>query len=233
MPRQIAIVLPSTATFCSLTLGVLAIIALLGEGNFVLAMVLIGIGSILDVCDGALANRLNAITAMGKELDSLADVITFGVAPTILIYRLLLIVGVYTPLAVLVSLIFVWGGAFRLARYNTLPCNRSADFIGLPIPAASLLLIAGGFWQHWVIQVWWTVAVVLVSYLMVSPFPYPKLYRVKHLPPLMWALALLVIAVFWLLAGWQAVPFALLAVYALAGPVQWIYGSTRRRAALR
>lgn len=220
--------LPSTATISSLMFGVLAIMVL-ADGNFLLAALLITLGSILDVLDGQLATRLNAISDIGKELDSLADVITFGVAPTMLLYHMLLIVGVDQYIAAPAALVFVVAGALRLARFNTMPSDRNAYFKGMPIPMASILLISASFWQHWVINIWWTLAVVTVSYLMVSPFAYPKSKHVLALPVVAWAGVLGAALVCWLLAGWQAVPFGVLFIYAVSGPILSSYRTTRHR----
>jgi CDP-diacylglycerol--serine O-phosphatidyltransferase len=228
LPRRLTLILPSTATLISLMLGVTAIMVL-ADGNFLLAALLITLGSILDVLDGQLAARLDAISAIGKELDSLADVVTFGVAPTILVYHLLLIVGVDKNVAILTSLAFVVAGAFRLARFNTMPSDRNAYFKGMPIPMASVLLITASFWQHWIINIWWTLAVVTVSYLMISPFAYPKSKHVLKLPPLAWVAMAAVALLCWLLAGWQAVPFGLMLVYACSGPFISLYRSTPPR----
>jgi CDP-diacylglycerol--serine O-phosphatidyltransferase len=206
--------------------GVLAIMVL-SDDKFLLAALLITLGSILDVLDGQLAARLGAISDIGKELDSLADVVTFGVAPTILLYHLLLIVGVATHIAILASLMFVLAGAYRLARFNTLPSDRQAYFKGMPIPMACILLISGSFWQHWVINIWWTVVIVMVSYLMISTFPYPKSKHLLAYPPLVWMGVTLAALACWLLAGWEAVPFGLLLLYALSGPVRYVYLFTR------
>ena len=228
MSKQFFVILPSTATLTSIMLGVLAIMVL-PDGNFLLAAILILLGSILDVLDGQLAERLDAVSDLGKELDSLADVITFGVAPTILVYHLLLIVGVDRSIAVLTSLTFVLAGAFRLARFNTMPSDRSAFFKGIPIPMASALLITATFWQHWVINIWWTVAVVTVSFLMISPYPFPKSKHVFALPPIVWGGVVTAMVVVWLGAGWQAVPFSIFLIYAISGPALSLYKMTRRR----
>jgi len=228
LPRRLTLVLPSTATFASLMFGVLAIMVL-ADQNFLLAALLITLGSVLDVLDGQLAVRLNAISDLGKELDSLADVVTFGVAPTILIYHLLLIIGVDQHIAILTSLAFVVAGAFRLARFNTMPSDRSAYFKGMPIPMASVLIITGSFWQHWVINIWWAVVIITVSYLMVSPFPYPKSKHIFSLPPVAWGMGLVIVLVCWLVVGWQAVPFGLMLIYAISGPILSMYRTTRQR----
>jgi len=228
LPRQLSVVLPSLATLSSLVFGVLAIMVL-ADGEFFLAAMLIMLGSILDVLDGQLAARLDAVSDLGKELDSLADVVTFGVAPTILIYHLLLIEGVDRHIAILSSLAFVMAGAFRLARFNTMPSDRNAAFKGMPIPMGSALLITASFWQHWVINIWWTAAVVTVSFLMISAFPYPKSKQVLALPPLAWGSVALFGLSCWLIAGWQAVPFSLFFLYGLSGPLLSVYRSARRR----
>lgn len=227
MPRRLTLVLPSAATITSLMLGVVAIMVL-PDGNFLLAALLITLGSILDVLDGQLATRLDAISSIGKELDSLADVVTFGVAPTILIYHLLLIVGVDQHIAISTSLVFVLAGAFRLARFNTMPSDRNAYFKGMPIPMASVLLITASFWHYWIINIWWTVAVVTVSYLMVSPFPYPKSKHVLALPPLFWVGVICLALVCGLIAGWQVIPFSLFLLYSVSGPLLTLHKSTRQ-----
>jgi CDP-diacylglycerol--serine O-phosphatidyltransferase len=199
----------------------------LADGNVLMAALLIMIGSVLDVLDGQLAVRLNAASDLGKELDSLADVVTFGVAPTLLIYHLLLMVGVDKPVAVLGSLACVMAGAFRLARFNTIPSDRSAYFKGMPIPMASALLITASFWQLWVINIWWTAAVVTVSYLMVSNFAYPKSKHLMALPLPIWAVIVLCGFAVWLIAGWQAIPFALCLAYAVSGPILSLFRTAR------
>ena len=231
MSRQLTLILPSVATISSLVCGVLAIMVL-SDGNFLLAAILIMLGSVLDVLDGQLATRLDAISDIGKELDSLADVVTFGVAPTLLIYHLLLIVGVDRPIAILSSLAFVMAGALRLARFNTMPSDRNAYFKGMPIPMASALLITASFWQHWVMNIWWTAAVITISYLMVSNFPYPKSKHILELPPIIWLAISLFTLACWQLASWQAVPFSLFFLYALSGPGLFIYKANQRRVSL-
>jgi len=221
--------LPSVATFCSLSFGILAIILLSSE-NFFLAALLISLGSLLDLLDGQLARRLKTTSAIGKELDSLSDMVTFGVAPAMLIYHLLLLVGVAQSIAILTSLIFVWAGAFRLARFNTLPPVANGEYVGLPIPVASFFLVSASFWQQWILHLWWTLAVIFVSYLMVSIFPYPK--KLSIFPPKAWFFAVIIAIAWGFLAGWQAVPFGVISLYVLSGPLRWFYAAHRRRKAL-
>ncbi len=228
MPRRLTMILPSTATFTSLTFGVIAIMVL-SEQKFFLAGMLIFLGCLLDVLDGQLAQRLDASTEMGKQLDSLADLVTFGVAPTILLYNLMLLVGVYKPIAVLTSMSFVLAGAFRLARFNTMPTDRTAYFKGMPIPMASAILISGSFWQHWTINLWWIGAMLMVSYLMVSTFSYPKVKHLAKIPRLVWVFMSMIALLCWLVAGWQAVPFGIALLYAISGPIISTFFVAQRR----
>ena len=228
MPKQLTAIIPSSATISSLMLGILAIISL-DDNRFFIAGVLIILGSILDVLDGQLAKRLDSISDMGKELDSLADMVTFGVAPTMLIYHLLLSVGVAKHIAILSSLVFVSAGALRLARFNTLPSDRRAYFEGMPIPMASLFIITGSFWQHWVINIWWTVVIIIVSYLMVSPFSYVKFTHVSNFNPFVWAIVAFNILFWWLMGGWYALPFGMFVLYAISGPMLSMFVVTRKK----
>lgn len=217
LKRKMIMALPSTATLGSLVLGVSAIIVL-NERRFMLAALFITIGAILDVLDGQLAQRLNAVTSIGKELDSLADMVTFGVAPAMLIYHMLMLVHVPQMIAILCVLMFVVAGALRLARFNTLPSNRHAYFSGMPIPMATALLLSCSFWQQWTLSIWWIPIVISVSYLMISPFSYPKIVHVLSLPATVWGavILLMLVSLFW--AGWQAVPFSVLMMYTFSGP---------------
>lgn len=219
MPRQVAIVLPSVATLCSLIFGTLAVIVLY-DNNFLVAGLLIILGSILDVLDGRLANRLNTTSSIGKELDSLADIVTFGVAPTMLVYHLFLIDGVAKPVAILTSLPFVVAGAYRLARFNVITSSAPPGYFkGMPIPAASMLLITGSFSQQWEIHTWWFVMVLLVSYLMVSPITFYKITRLVNIPVEYWAAFLLLVIGCGLTLGWHTVPFIGMLAYTISGPL--------------
>lgn len=228
MPGKAVAVVPSAATLSSLMLGALAIIVV-HDQQYALAAALILSGALLDMADGQLALRLHAVSHLGKELDSLADMVTFGVAPGMLTYRLLLDAGVALPLAILVSLVFLAAGGFRLARFNTLPSDRAGYCKGMTIPTASLFVLSGSFWQEWTIGPWWPAAVVAVSCLMVSALPYPKPRHLMRLPRLSWAGLLILACASWLAMGWQGLPFGLCALYALSGPAFWLYGALRRR----
>jgi phosphatidylserine synthase len=104
-----------------------------------------------------------------------------------------------------------------------------AYFQGMPIPMASILLITGSFWQHWTINIWWTIVVVTVSYLMVSPFAYPKVKHLTDYPPIMWAGVCAIALMFLFFGGWKAVPFGMLLLYAVSGPIFSLWFATGGR----
>lgn len=136
-----------------------------------------------DMADGRVARKLNVSTDLGLELDSLADLVSFGVAPAMLIYKMRLtdagVLGIVAPLALVVA------AAFRLARFNVLSQQgqpATKFFVGMPSPAAaSVALTAGlghalpGFGAALPLPV--VIGATLVAAaLMVSsiPFPSPK-----------------------------------------------------------
>lgn len=123
--------IPSFFTCCNLVCGLVAI--LLGEN--VLSYWLIFAGMFLDVFDGVAARILNAQSAIGKELDSMADLITFGVAPAALYY---LLAPGESWIYFIPSVIYLLGCALRLAIFNTLESKKT--FTGLASPAAAFFM---------------------------------------------------------------------------------------------
>lgn len=120
--------IPNLFTFLNLTLGILAIIAIFYDQYGTSAWLIIFAG-FLDRMDGQLARILNAESDFGKELDSLCDLISFGVAPAILMWHLNLMgTG---AIGIIITLIFALCGAFRLARYNIVEFD--GVYMGVPI----------------------------------------------------------------------------------------------------
>ncbi len=130
--------IPNTFTILNLLSGCMGLISLY-EGNLVHGAIFILIGAVFDFLDGFSARILNAMSRLGKELDSLADLITFGVLPAFLLYQMILVHG--TPYISLISLLVVIGSAFRLARFN-IDESQKEIFKGMPTPA-NAFLIAG------------------------------------------------------------------------------------------
>lgn len=139
-------VLPNLFTVSSIFCGVYSITLSAGEptgDNFYRAAVAIFFGSFFDAFDGRVARLTRTQSDFGVELDSLADVISFGVAPAILVYKWALTgMGIS---GIVISSIYAACGAIRLARFNVLAHSESGTqryFVGLPIPLAAGMLVA-------------------------------------------------------------------------------------------
>ena len=134
--------IPNTLTSCNLISGCIAIVFAL-SANYTMALTFIVAGAVFDFFDGMSARLLGVSSPIGKELDSLADVVTFGVAPSSMIYTLLLTLsksGWNETLAFAVPYVaFVMAAfsALRLAKFN-LDERQTTSFIGLPTPANAL-----------------------------------------------------------------------------------------------
>ncbi|MBQ2912531.1 MAG: CDP-diacylglycerol--serine O-phosphatidyltransferase [Bacteroidales bacterium] len=125
--------IPNTITSLNLLSGCFATVYAL-NGNFKCAFLFIIAGAVFDFCDGLAARALKAYSPMGKELDSLADMVTFGVAPAMILYRFQAESGflIYLPL-----FIAVFSG-LRLAKFN-IDTRQSENFIGLATPSCALI----------------------------------------------------------------------------------------------
>lgn len=184
--------LPNLVTFSNLLCGVAAIMLAM-NGHFLLATATIFTAGVLDVVDGALARRIRCGDPFGEALDSLADIISFGVAPALLVYE-----GFLRPWPVLGWLVaggYVVCGAWRLARFAA--SEKGPYFQGLPITMAGMtatsLLFYPAFWSARIVAlVMFLLAVLMVSYVR---FPkIPKLLGPVPRPARAGAMPLLVIA---------------------------------------
>ncbi|MCC5909954.1 MAG: CDP-diacylglycerol--serine O-phosphatidyltransferase [Clostridiaceae bacterium] len=120
--------IPNMFTFFNLTLGILAIVSIINE-SYTVSALLILIAAFMDRLDGQLARKLDVESDLGKELDSLCDLISFGVAPAILIWSFHLVnVGV---IGLVIIVLFAVSGAYRLARYNIM--EFEGVYMGIPI----------------------------------------------------------------------------------------------------
>ncbi len=152
-----------------------------------LASLFIGLAAVVDFFDGFIARLLGASSEMGKQLDSLADVVSFGVAPSMILYQFLRMSfaggesGLDTPVLLLVpAFILAGAGAYRLARYN-ISENKSGGFTGVPIPAVGILIASFPliYWNssneviiNILLSKWFIYAMIIVlSWLMVSTIP--------------------------------------------------------------
>jgi CDP-diacylglycerol--serine O-phosphatidyltransferase len=199
-----------------------------------MASLFIGIAAIIDFLDGFVARLCNVSSEMGKQLDSLADVVSFGAAPGIILFQFLRMGYIrqndgieVNMIWLLPAFIFTCAGAYRLARYN-LDNTQSIGFKGLPIPAAGIL-VASLPLINWysssdviydlTINKWFLYGIILLlSWLMVSTLPMMALkfkdFSVKNnLPKVILFVIALVAAVF---LKWLAVPVVFIAYIILS-----------------
>lgn len=244
--------LPNIFTLLNLFFGCIAIVFILQNGlvlvadqNGELMLVLpekmywasafIGVAAIIDFLDGLFARMLHLSSEMGKQLDSLADVVSFGVAPAMIIYQFLRLSFAQqengmeiSALCLLPAFIIPCAGAFRLARFN-LDKEQTFGFKGVPIPAVGILIasfpliywysnndfaINGLLKNTW----FWYALIVVLGYLMVSTLPmmalkFKGLNFKKDLPKLMVVIIAVLAAIIF---QWLAVPVVFIAYVALS-----------------
>lgn len=162
-------IIPSIFTLANLLLGVVSLVFTM-DNEFQVAAIMILLGMVLDAMDGRLARRLDAASPFGKELDSLADLVSFGVAPAILVYAIKM--KTYGIFGLVVCVIFALCGAIRLAKFNVL--NISTYFVGVPITAAGSLIALTVLLGNRLPPVAYPVIMILLSYLMISNIKVPK-----------------------------------------------------------
>lgn len=153
MPKKIVSIIPNLITLCNLLSGCIAIFLAfhLGEEfgslpGLYWAWIAIGAAAVFDFCDGASARLLNAYSDLGKELDSLSDLVSFGVAPAMMILNIMAC-NAASPLWAACSLLIPALGAYRLAKFN-IDDSQTTSFKGLPIPANAIFWIGLADWIH-------------------------------------------------------------------------------------
>ncbi len=129
--------IPNAITSMNLLCGVLGVIAAL-EGRFDWAFYLMLVGAVFDFCDGLAARALKVVSSTGKELDSLSDVVTFGVLPSVMLYELMRVCTFSNSFWCYVPLLIAVFSALRLAKFN-LDERQHSSFLGLPTPASAMI----------------------------------------------------------------------------------------------
>ena len=255
--RRGVYLLPSLFTVGTLVCGFYAILQTLrGAGlldtqgdsrmAFDFAARAIGWAILFDGLDGRIARMTNASSEFGREFDSLADVITFGLAPALLAYSWGVkpveeiygsqIVHYIQQLGWVVTFAYLICGAARLARFNIdsgKPTSDRRSFVGLPIPGAAGVIAATVHLikypiPDWYISIVWLVIVGLLAFLMVSRVRYPsfKAFDLRRRRPYA-AIILLGIIVYSVWALSEYVLMILAGVYVLSGPVSFIISKLR------
>ncbi len=222
--------------------------------HFETAAKAIGWAVILDGLDGRIARLTNTVSDFGREMDSLADVITFGIAPAVLAFAWgvqgsfgsadLAYRDLIRKAAFFITFLFLACGAARLARFNVqknpVPKNPGRPnrryFVGLPIPAAAAMVavivyaLDGAPILEWPLALAWLALIALLSFLMVSTWRYQSFKDIQLLRPRSY---LLVLAMVVMIAAWWTFPEPLLlavtTAYVASGIIVRIGGVLRRR----
>lgn len=129
--------IPNTITTLNLLCGVLGIIFTF-KGRFEIAFPLMLGAAVFDFCDGLAARMFGAYSDMGKELDSIADVVSFGVLPSLMLYKLMVNCNFSESIWCYAPLLIAVGSALRLAKFNVSD-DQHEQFIGLPTPACAMI----------------------------------------------------------------------------------------------
>lgn len=179
MPKRIFTLLPNLITLCNLISGCMAtymafnIQTLFGPlSGEQWCWIFIGLAAVFDFCDGASARALKAYSEIGKQLDSLSDLVSFGVAPGMLMLNVMLQYSQHAWLCFFALLIPALG-AYRLAKFNV-DTRQATSFRGLPIPANAIFWVGACGWIEryaYPGTAGLVVIIVLISSLMVSDMP--------------------------------------------------------------
>ncbi|MBN2029768.1 CDP-diacylglycerol--serine O-phosphatidyltransferase [bacterium] len=222
--------MPSLFTFLNFFWGFFAITEIL-RGDLPNAAWFILIAVLCDGMDGKLARWTHSETTFGFELDSLADLISFGLAPALLVY-----VGVlsrYSLFGFSVCFLYVFAGGYRLARFNTIQKgDRSSGYIGLPIPVAGIAIAALWIFK-WPFQVIlpvevWIVFMFFLIFMMMSTIAYdwPKISFIEG-----WYIALqsvsILLCVLFMAIFPHRILFPVLLFYILLGMKNWVVSLIR------
>ena len=184
--------IPNIITLFNLISGSISIVFAL-EGNLSMAAWFIGIAAVFDFFDGFAARMLHVSSEIGKELDSLADVISFGLAPGMILYMLLLNTGLCPEIIIVgrnivpfIAFLIPAFSAYRLAKFN-LDKRQTESFIGLPTPANALMIasfplilnqqtnlagVSAVFFATTINNPWFLIIFILIfSYLLIAELP--------------------------------------------------------------
>ena len=226
--------LPNTLTLCSMLLGFYSILSTL-KGNYVYAAWAILFATIFDGLDGWVARLTNSTTKFGIELDSLSDLVSFGVAPAVLMYKWAL--APFGRIGWAAAFWFMACGALRLARYNVqMGSTESKSFTGMPIPGAATIIASLVLFYHEmsdmppVKNILILGLTVLLAFLMVSTLKYhgAKEIDFRQRKPF-WILVAFVLGLTIIVMHPPISLFLFAMIYLLGGIIENIYLFYKRR----
>jgi len=237
--RKGVFLLPNLITTAGLFAGFYSVICSF-RADFQTAAVAILVANVFDILDGRIARLTHTTSRFGIEYDSLSDVIAFGVAPGILVYRWAL--EPWGSWGWLAASLYVACGALRLARFNVQYDNaEKRHFIGLPIPAAAALIasivlvyyysgFAGATDKHiLLLLVTYALAALMVSNLKYFSFKETELYRRQPF----WILIAVIVLLKLFIAEPQLMLFLTFLLYASLGPLRWVWVRSKRLRQMR
>ena len=222
-PRKGIHILPSLFTTGNVFCGFYAFVAVLNEDFYHAAWAIVA-GMIFDGLDGRIARLTKTTSAFGMQYDSLADIITFGMAPAFLAYAWVL--KPFGRLGWMAAFLFLLCTALRLARFNvTKPDTHGSHFIGLPSPAAAVVVasIVIAFEDLFATRINPFIMVMVIyglAFLMVSNIKYPAFKKLDFKKRVAFSRFLFVILFFYVLATIPRVALFILGItYTVVGPV--------------
>lgn len=226
--------LPNLFTTAGLFAGFYAIVAAM-KGNFDAACIAIFIAMITDALDGRVARLTNTQSAFGAEYDSLADMVSFGVAPALIAFTWAL--ADFGKLGWLAAFFYVAAGALRLARFNTQ--IHSADkryFQGLAIPAAAGLIVSMVWsgkeydFSNEIVSIWMFVWMILTAALMVSNIRYYSFKSIDLKGRVPFVAILCVVLIFAAISiDPPNVLYLIFLTYSLSGPILTLWNLRKKR----
>ncbi|MDR7072839.1 CDP-diacylglycerol--serine O-phosphatidyltransferase [Fictibacillus barbaricus] len=156
-------------TLINLSLGALALLFMINN-DLKIGFILIFLAGLFDRFDGMVARKLNIESEFGKQLDSLCDLISFGIAPAFLIYQAVL--HQFGVPGMIFTIIFIVCGAIRLARFNI--TEFTGSFVGVPITVAGCLMAAAYLSINFVPAFFFMFLTIGLSFLMISTISVKK-----------------------------------------------------------
>ncbi len=226
-------ILPNVLTLCGMFFGFYAIISAI-NGKFIHAAWAIILANIFDGLDGWVARLTRTTTRFGIELDSLSDLVAFGVATSILIYKWALFD--FGRVGFAIAFLFVACGALRLARFNILSGDGIKSFKGLPIPGAATMIAATVIFYQEILNltpqknILFPALTFLLSFMMVSNLKFHGLKEVdfKEKKPF-WILLFFIILIFFIVIHPQIAVFTLASIYVFWGIIENIIILIKKR----
>lgn len=230
--------IPNIITLANLLCGCCSIVASLVWGDLTLAFVLIMAAAVCDFLDGATARLLKAYSAIGVQLDSLADMVSFGTAPSVALYALasqgVSILGLsemWVNVLCFVPFIMAAFSALRLAKFN-IDDTQHEEFCGLPTPANAILCVSLAMLAErdgvtvaveWVALVSVVLAMLLISPVRMFSFKFKSLALRQNLVRYLFAAYALIII---FVLGIYALPL-IIVTYIVVSTLLWMFARTK------